>query len=105
MGPGGNGGRGVFTEIEACDGHGSLRLPVADAEFSLLVLFEFGAGVDQPELARPEQEDVIGRKFRDVPKRRMPAFPRADKQHTVSRVLDDVAPIMKRKLEFLSVAG
>src|SRR5882762_3020991 len=101
MGPGGDGGRGVFAKIKACHGHGLLRLPMASAEFSFLVLFEFGAGGDQAELARPAQKDVIGRKFRAIPEVWVPAFSRTDKQHAVSRVLYDVAPVMKMKHEFL----
>jgi len=32
---------------------------------------------------------------------RVPALPRADKQHAVSRVLDDIAAVVKMKREFL----
>ena len=74
---------------------------MADTEFAFLVLFEFGAGGDQAKLARPAQKDVIGRKFRAIPKVRVPAFSRADKQYAVSGVLYDVAPVMKMKREFL----
>src|SRR5256884_1100527 len=65
------------------------------------MLFEFRAGGNQTKLARPAQEEVIGRKFRAIAKVRVPAFSRADKQHAVSCVLDDVAPVMKMKREFL----
>src|SRR6266851_2691104 len=79
MGPGGDGGRGVFAKIKARNGHGLLRLPMASAEFAFLVLFEIGAGGDQMKLARPAQKHVIGRKFRAIPKVWIPAFSRADK--------------------------
>ncbi len=75
---------------------------MANAEFSFLVLFEFGAGGDQATLARPALEEVIGRKFRAVPKVRVPALPRADKQHAVPCGLDDVAQVVKMKREFLA---
>ena len=53
--PGGDGGRGVFAEIEARNGHGLFRLPMPDAEFSVLVLFEFRTGGNQAKLVRPAQ--------------------------------------------------
>src|SRR5712691_9701194 len=105
MSPGCNGGRRIFTEIEACNGNGFLRLPVPDAEFSFLVLFELGASGDQAKLARPPQEKIIGRKFRAIPEVRVPAFPCADKEHAISCVLDDVTPVMKMKSEFLLLRG
>src|SRR5712692_587860 len=90
-----------FAEIEARNGHGLLRLPVSGAEFSFLMLVELRAGGDQAKLARPAQEEFIGRKFRAISKVRVPAFSRADKEHSVSGVLNDVAPVMKMKREFL----
>src|SRR5229473_6768169 len=105
MGPGGYGGRSVFAEIEAGNGNGLLRLPVPNAEFSFLVLIEFGAGGDQAKLARPAQEEVIGRKFPAISQVRVPAFSGTDEQHAVSCVLDDIAPVMKMKSEFQVARG
>src|SRR5260370_1146825 len=105
MGPGGYGGRSVFAEIEAGNGNGLLRLPVPDAEFSFLVLIEFGAGGDQAKLARPAQQEIIGGKLRAISEVWVPAFPGTDEQHAVSRVLDDIAPVMKMKSEFQVARG
>jgi len=78
---------------------------VPDAKFSFLVLFQFGTSSDQAELARPAQEKIIGRKFRAVPQVRVPALSGADKQHAVSSVLNDAAPVVKMKSELLALPG
>ncbi len=93
--------RGIFPEVEARDGDRFLGLPMAGAEITLLMLFELGAGGDQAQLARPPQEKVIRRKFRVIPKVGVPAFPGADKEHTVAGVLDHVAAVVKMKRELL----
>src|SRR5258708_6059774 len=105
MSAGNHGSRGVFSQIEARDRNGFLRLPVPDAKFSFFMLFQFGASGDQEELARPAQEKIIGRKFRAIPQVRVPALSGADKQHAVSSVLNDAAPVVKMKSELLALRG
>src|SRR5207245_1135424 len=70
---------------------------------SFFVLFQLGTSSDQAELARPAQEKIIGRKFRAIPKVRVPALSCTDKQHAVSSVLNNAAPVMKMKCEFLTL--
>src|SRR5882672_11948112 len=105
MASGGYGSRSVFAEIESRDGGGFIRFPMSHAEVTVLMLFEFGTGGDQAELARPAHGEVINCEFSGITEMRVPAFARADKQHTVSGVFDDVAAIVKFKGEFLIPRG
>src|SRR5882724_1955842 len=74
---------------------------MSHAEVAVLMFFEFGASGDQAELAWPAHGEVISCKFGGIAKMRVPAFPRADKQHTVSSVFNDVATIVKFEGELL----
>src|SRR6267378_1273069 len=103
MSAGYHGSRGVLSQIEARHRNGFLRLPVPDAKFSFLVLFQLGASRDHTELARPAQEKILGRKFRAIPQVWVPALSGADKQHAVSSVLNDAAPVVKMKSELLAL--
>ncbi len=105
MARGGYRSRSVFAEIESGDGSRFIRFPMPHAEVTVLMLFAFGAGGDQAELARPAHGEVIGCEFGGIAEMRVPAFPRAHKQHTVSGVLNDVATIVKFKGEFLIARG
>src|SRR5260370_25769777 len=105
MSAGYHGSGGVLCQLEARDRNGFLRLPVPGEKFSFRVLFQFGASGDQAELARPAQEKIIGRKFRAIPQVRVPALSGADKQHPVSSVLNDAAPVVKMKFELLALRG
>src|ERR1700730_12849855 len=76
-----------------------------DAEIAVLMLFEFGTGGGQAELARPPHGEVICSEFGAITEMRIPAFSRADVQHAVSSIFDDVATIMELDGEFLVPRG
>jgi len=78
MAGGGYRNRGVFAEVESRDGGRFIRFPMPHAEVAVLMLFEFGAGGDQAELARPAHGEVISGEFGAIAEMRIPAFPRAD---------------------------
>src|SRR5882762_10225362 len=95
------GNRSVFAEIESRDGGGLFRFPMPHAEVAVLMLFDFGAGGDEAELARPAHGEVISGEFGTIAEMRIPALPRADVQHAVSSVFDNVATIVKFEGELL----
>ena len=98
----GDGTGGVFAEIEPSDGERLVASPVAYAKISRALFIDLGAGGDQFQMAWPAHGEVIRSEIRLIAEVGIPAFARADEEHTVACVFDDIAAVMKMNRELLA---
>src|ERR1700675_3386864 len=91
----------IIAEIEAGNGNGTFRAPVADAEIAIFAFVEFCAGGHEAKTARPAHSEIVNGKIRGFTQVRVPAFARAYEENAVAGVFNHVAAIMKTKSEFV----
>src|SRR5271157_754686 len=91
----GNRGDSVLAKVETSFGDRLFRFPVGDAEVTVFMFIRFLAGGDKAKMLGPAQGHVVEREFGGVPVVGEPAFAFAHKEHGVSGIFDDVAPIAK----------
>ncbi len=91
----GDGTGSVLAQIESRDGEGLFASPMADAKIPGVLFIDFGAGGDQFQMARPAHSEVVRSEIRLIAQVGIPAFARADEEHAVARVFDDIAAVVK----------
>src|SRR6267378_7740541 len=78
---------------------------MADAEVAVFALIELGPSGDQAKAPRPAHGQIVIGEVRAIAEMRIPAFARANVQHTISGVLNDISAIAEAQGKLGATGG